>query len=146
MDIKKTCYKRIQSLTQNHMRHGHSKSAQEQRVVLYNVINNNDKRNGAWCACAVNKWGELIGNCTDVSCDERPESFTEDLWTLCTLYFTHMLRYGYWIEVSASLVMCVWYQLSTTNSQCFSLWCKSRWQVTAKYACTLVRDWGYLSG
>ena len=35
MDINNTCYKRLQSLIQNHMRHVRSESAQEQRIVLY---------------------------------------------------------------------------------------------------------------
>ena len=35
VDIKNTSYKRIQSLIQNHMRHVHSESAQEQRIALY---------------------------------------------------------------------------------------------------------------
>ena len=35
VDIKITCYKRIQSLIQNHMRHVHRESAREQRIELY---------------------------------------------------------------------------------------------------------------
>ena len=51
--------------------------------MLYNVINNNDERSGAWCACAVSKWRELIGNCTDISCDQR---FLNHLPEICGLY------------------------------------------------------------
>ena len=35
VNSKNTCYKRIQSLIQNHMRHVHSESAREQRIALY---------------------------------------------------------------------------------------------------------------
>ena len=45
MDINNTRYKKMHSLTQNHMRHVRSESAREQRIALYNAMNNSNNNN-----------------------------------------------------------------------------------------------------
>ena len=45
VEINNTRYKKMHSLSQNHMRHVHSESGREQRLALYNAMDNSNNNN-----------------------------------------------------------------------------------------------------